>query len=679
MNPQKEEVQPFVKAILQLRMIAGAIACAAMLSGAGGLPSARAASASVTAKILSGTVQSGGTSSVHPLAGAVVTLLEATEERPRKLSRATTDRSGRFLLTTPKVDTESIFYVTANLGGGVKLVTILGQNLPSKITINELTTVGAAYSMAQFYKKGVISGNSFGLRIAAGMNDNIVSTATGESSAVLMTSPNADQTNSLRSTRALANLLAACVQNHAIAKLFFEVATPLGCSAPRNTPEALANIARNPGQSVEAIFSLPQVHELYLPTLESIPDAWTVTVKVNDTGSDSILFGGLGNIVFDARGFAWIINNVVQGTTYSSQALMVLKPNGQPADGSNGSPRSPIEGGGVHGGGFGICIDPWGTVWEGNFGWGGVNPSPAPPGSGSVSQFTASGQPISPPNGYYGGVYRAQGLASDALGNIWIPSNGNDRVCVFLKGDPNNSICFQEANGSKPFDVRIATDGTAWVTNTGNLTVNSSIAKFKMVQGKLQQQFLIPLGSGFKGMSLDSQGNAWVASGGDSKIYGVRPNGTVIGGFDGGGVDGPWSVTVDGEDNLWVANFGPLSAGSNFTSGRISKVYGSNSATRPPGLKTGHPISPSTGFTVPSAGSQVLLYNGDPLYGPGAPPCFSPLMRLTQVMIDQAGNVWALNNWKPDFDIDFLSNPGGDGAVIFVGLAPPPRKHFPNL
>ena len=36
--------------------------------------------------------------------------------------------------------------------------------------------------MAQFYRTGVISGNSFGLQIAAGMNDNIVASATGESS-----------------------------------------------------------------------------------------------------------------------------------------------------------------------------------------------------------------------------------------------------------------------------------------------------------------------------------------------------------------------------------------------------------------------------------------------------------------------------------------------------------------
>ena len=78
--------------------------------------------------------------------------------------------------------------------------------------------------------------------------------------------------------------------------------------------------------------------------------------------------------------------------------------------------------------------------------------------------------------------------------------------------------------------------------------------------------------------------------------------------------------------------------------------------------------------TVPSAGSQVLLHNGDPLYGQGAPPSFIPMMRQTAVVIDQAGNIWSVNNWKPDIDIDFGGNPGGDGIIIFVGLAPPPSN-----
>ena len=74
----------------------------------------------------------------------------------------------------------------------------------------------------------MISGNSFGLQIAAGMNDNIVTFATGQSSPVLLNSPNADQTNSLRSTRSLANLLAACVDDPAVTASLFDLTTPPG-------------------------------------------------------------------------------------------------------------------------------------------------------------------------------------------------------------------------------------------------------------------------------------------------------------------------------------------------------------------------------------------------------------------------------------------------------------------
>ena len=36
-----------------------------------------------------------------------------------------------------------------------------------------------------------------------------------------------------------------------------------------------------------------------------------------------------------------------------------------------------------------------------------------------------------------------------------------------------------------------------------------------------------------------------------------------------------------------------------------------------------------------------------------------------------AGNVWVTNNWKPSGLNDLIKNPGGDGMVIFVGLAAP--------
>jgi len=74
----------------------------------------------------------------------------------------------------------------------------------------------------------------------------------------------------------------------------------------------------------------------------------------------------------------------------------------------------------------------------------------------------------------------------------------------------------------------------------------------------------------------------------------------------------------------------------------------------------------------------VLLANQESLYGSDGPKCHIPMMRTTAVAVDAAGNVWSCNNWKPDFDIDIgdpnagiKGNPGGDGVLIWVGLATP--------
>src|SRR5438552_6160528 len=654
-------------------MIAPVVAMVAMVTATFGVSSA-------SPRSLNGVVQTGGTSSSQPLPNVQVRLFEATTGQPTMLGQATTDASGQFSIRYTRNTSQSIFFVTADVGEGVEFVTILGSNLPQSATINELTTVAASYSMAQFYRTGVISGNSFGLKVAAGMNDNIVTSATGQSSPVLLNSPNADQTNSLRSTRTLANLLAACVNDPDVTASLFDLTTPPGGLPPHNTAEALADLARDPGQNVDGIFALTLLSDLYDPPLVTMPDAWTVTVKVNDSGSDEpdFLISGPGNIAFDQRGYAWVTNNTVQGTPCSGKFNLVFKPNGQPADGRNGTPLSPLTGGGILGAGYGVTIDPHGSAWFGNFGWGDSdnctpNPIPSPsPGNGSVSRFTLTGMPVSPPDAYQGGPVRAQGMAADADGNIWISSFGNNSVFVFKHGNPYQSVGFDQQVGGGPFDIAIAADGSAWVTN-GLGSPPATIAKYALVNGELVQQFRHLLGDQLRGISLDSQGNAWVASQGERAefVYALRAvDGSEIGHFNGGGIDHPWGMTVDGEDNVWVGNFGPLKLRSNFR-GRLTKLWGVHA---PPGHNVGDPISPRTGYTVPTAGSEVLLHNGVPLYGYGqplGPLSFIPMMRCTEVNIDQAGNLWFINNWKPDFYIDTIGgNPDGDGIIIFVGLAP---------
>ncbi len=56
---------------------------------------------------------------------------------------------------------------------------------------------------------------------------------------------------------------------------------------------------------------------------------------------------------------------------------------------------------------------------------------------------------------------------------------------------------------------------------------------------------------------------------------------------------------------------------------------------------------------------------------PSASKSFQPIMRLTSTNIDGAGNLWCMNNWKPSALVDVKDNPGGDGVVIFLGIAEP--------
>ena len=642
----------------------GVFGTACTLANAAGAPSSF---------VLHGVVQSGGTASTLPLAGARVTLLDASGARPVVLGRAVADDAGRFAVPSPTGTSDGVFYVSAAVERRVDLVAVLGKSLPASVTVNELTTVAAGYSMAQLTRKGAIAGDPFALGIAAGMNDNIVDVSTGESSRVLLTSPNADETISLRLSRSLANLLAACIERRSVTAAFLAAAREPGSPPPSSTFQALANLARNPADNVRRIDRLTQLRHVYLPALQGTPDNWSIAVKVNDTGDDHYPFGGPGNLALDERGYAWVTNNVVQGTPTSTTAVAVLQPNGKPADGTDGAPSSPLTGAGIYGAGFGVAIDADGNGWFGNFGWGGEDYWP-PPGA-SLSRFSPSGAPLSA-SGEGGAVDRAQGMTTDDQGNVWVTSFGSSSVFVFPGGDPDAGLRFQGYDGSQPFDVAIAPDGAAWVTNSGGLLGEfpSSVARFTFEGGILRLTLERRLGDTLRGIDIDSHGNVWVASLGDDSVYGLRPDGSLIGRFAGGGIDGPWDVTVDGEDNLWVVNFGPLEAGSVFGDGRVSKLCGVDRATCPPGVKTGEPISGRTGYTMPSAGSQVLLHDGTPLYGPGAPPSFAPMMRQTASVIDRAGNLWTVNNWKPAIDVDITVNPGGDGLLIFVGLAPPPRR-----
>ncbi len=641
--------------------------------------------------ILHGQVKLATADTQHLTRNVAVTLYEATEFAPIALATTTTTADGQFRLETGRATSKGTLFLSASVTDQVRLVTILGDRLPAYATVNEVTSVAASYAMAQFLRSGQIAGDAFRLRIAAMMSANIANPVTGEISAVLNTSPNADQTNSLRLTRSLANLVNLCAQSPFLTNALLPLLTNEQDQVPPDTTIGLANLARDPAADPNLIFFLSSLRPVFAPALSQPPDQWTVTVKLNNTGRPDIPFGGTANVDWDSYGYAWVANNVTQGTPNSTRYNVVLRPDGKPADGTGGEPVSPFDSGGLLGVGWGVSVDQNDRVWFGNFGWGSPKdlffPSQTPnspngAGTGSVSQFDAAdGSPISPDVGYFG-PYRVQAIEPDDFGNIWMASLGDTNVAggsgvwVFRNGDPYDSVSAVVGWENAPFGIApIPGQAAAWVTFSGGLAGEnpSSIARYALTDtGELEQTFIAPVGDTLKIVAVDFSGNAWIASQGTDSVFAYSRDGEQIGEFSGGGIDGPWGVAVDGEGNIWVSNFGDLEIGNVFDSGRVSKLCGANPAACPPGLELGDPISPETGYTLPSEGTQVLLPNGDPLYGPGAPPSFMPMMRQTSVQIDAAGNLWAINNWKPRFDVDVLANPGGDGIVIFVGLATPP-------
>jgi hypothetical protein len=641
--------------------------------------------------VLDGRVTLATTSHQGLLSDIPVTLFEATEFAAIPVATTRTGDDGEFRLETSRSTSTSAFVLSAKVADRVRLVTVLGDTLPAYATLSEVTSVAASYAMAQFMRSGQLAGNPFRLRIAAMMSANIADPVTGEISAVLNGSPNADQTNSLRLTRSLANLLTLCAEDPILTNALLPLLSNDQGQIPPDTAFALANLARDPARDPDLIYFLSSLRRGYAPALSRAPDQWTVTVKLHNTGRPDIPFGGPGNVAWDSYGYAWITSNVTQGTPNSTKYNFVLRPDGTPADGTAGEPISPFDTGGLLGTGWGVAVDQRDHVWFGNFGWGSPKDlyypsqtptSPTGAGTGSVSLFDASdGSPISPDVGYFG-PYRVQAIEPDDFGNIWMASFGDSDVpggsgvWVFRGGDPSNSVFSLVSSQDAPFGIApIPGQAAAWVTISGGLDAGnpSSIAKYALTEtGDLEQTFIAQVGNELKVVVVDFAGNAWIASQGTDSVLAFSPDGAPLGEFTGGGIDGPWGLAVDGEGNIWVSNFGDLEIGNVFDTGRLSKLCGANPAACPPGLKLGDPISPETGYTLPSEGTQVLLSNGDPLYGPGAPPSFAPMMRQTSVQIDAAGNVWTINNWKPRYDVDVLSNPGGDGIVIFVGLATPP-------
>lgn len=596
----------------------------------------------------------------QPVAQARVELFRAGpggSGQPVALGSARTRTDGSFKIAdlTPG-RSGRVLYLLAKRGGVVRLAAVLGTGpIRSPVVVNERTTVAAGFALAQFVSTSGISGRAPGPQNAAAMAANLVGIRTGGLGQVLRSSPNGNETSTLRTFNSLANMIVPCARSQGRCSQLFRLATSPRAAAPAGVLEAVANIARSPWQNVRRLMKLAGSGPTpYAPALgaSQTPDAWTLALRFV---GDGLTMSGPGNMAIDAKGNVWVTTNYDYSpdpfvAVCGSHVLVKFTPDGRYAEGS------PFTGGGLSGAGFGITLDPRGDLWVGNFGFAAPD-CPIQPPHNSVSQFAPSGAPISPsgpansPTGGYsdGSINWPQGTVSDRRGDIWIANCGNDTVTRYRAGDPKG---FQNIAGlgiEKPFDIAINARNQVFVTGNKNDTVGmlnpdgTPTARSPIEGGGLNT----PLG-----IAADSRGNMWVANSGVIDIpcpgaVSTESHGgslTLIGadgevrspaGFTGGGLTIPWGIAVDGNDNVWVANF----AGK-----QLSQFCGTKPENCPPRTATGQAISPRTG------------------YG------FDGLVRNTGIQIDPSGNVWVANNWK---DVPIQANPGGYEMVAFLGLAGP--------
>lgn len=428
------------------------------------------------------------------------------------------------------------------------------------------------------------------------------------------------------------------------------------------------------------------------------PNAWILAVRYKADGQLS----GPGNLAFDAKGNVWINNNFQFSDKQTPEPPLCggtrvykLTPTGDNAPGSpfGTTDGSGVNSGGLYGAGYGIAVGPDNNAWITNFGFKTPNCTEKPELLAvSVSRFSPDGTRLSLPDGEpvtntpggygydgSGNILQPQGIISDLSGNIWVancssqPVPGTSRmvsnITRFPKGDPDlvESYHFPAEEFDKPFAVAIDHQRHVWVTGNGTGNVleldHNGIKVGDYITGDNIKR---PMG-----IAADSEGNLWFSDAGlpNPPCPAILSEDDVIGsnGSDNtaaavtlirhfgetrevatfsktadiprNGLRWPWGIAIDGNDNVWVANF----AGK-----RIMQLCGVKEQNCPPGVHTGEPFSLDAGYASDA------------------------LKRVTGIQIDTSGNVWVVNNYE---EIGLfppgLENPGGHEIVVFIGLAAP--------
>ena len=201
------------------------------------------------------------------------------------------------------------------------------------------------------------------------------------------------------------------------------------------------------------------------------------------------------------------------------------------------------------------------------------------------------------------------GIGVAENGDVGIADGSDDQLLFFPNGSIKDGKIVKVEGLKSPFDVVIDPQNRVWVSNSQSDTV----VRFPADDPSKVETF--HAGLVVRALALDSKANVWVASNvsrdfpvpkvpkgasimlqfeltgvaayaypkSTGVINMIRPDGVQPSpdGFTGGGaVDIPWGLNLDGNDDVWAGNIGPVTNG-------VVLLAGADTKGHPAGTKTG--------------------------------------------------------------------------------------------
>ena len=425
----------------------------------------------------------------------------------------------------------------------------------SFISVNEITTVAAAWALAPFVTSatGVVATptNAAGLANAF-LNAHLLADPASGNLASLPSGLSVEGGKIL----ALANSLAGCVNSTggSVCAPLFAAATPPAGAAPADTFTAALNIVKNPGSQVAAVYAAGSAFSPYPTTLSHAPSDWTMSLSVTGGGLD-----GPTALAIDGPGNVWVASYAGVLSGFSPQGT-ALSPTGY--------------GLGTLSESLGMAIDPDNDIWvaiENQPLHGSTN--------GSIAKFEGA---LDANPGQLLGVYYdtsmeyPSALAADTNGDIFVSNYYSSLAETY-----SNQGALLQANlgaGYTSFPLAIAADASHgfWLANGGDSTI-THIAANGAVLAHPQ------CCDGADGIAIDAMQNVWVANYYGNSVSEVSAAGLANGrAFTDGGIAGPAGIAVDGQQDIWVANY---------TNGSLSHLAGNRAGVTP-----GTALSPASGL-----------------------------------------------------------------------------------